>query len=491
MRLRVLLSGLLLVMTARGQVAERGSENRIGDLPPAVRDALERSQNGVEVRRMGFEIERGGPEPVYLFEFEDRDRITYWMDVTSRGEVLREAEEGQLSLRDGLLYKEEQAFWIQSIYRPRAADPAYYPDEFRKAVYALSEVGANTLAFDLVGFTSNGSSMPPEVIKHLHMVVAELLEYRMSGVCRILGSQLGREPGWRSSAVRTAAVALRNEPQLVYWIDGEDASDLVAEFKRLSPELIVAGPGGDLMLVNGPHQNPAAVSLGRYSEFQPGTSHVMLPDQPENFEFLDRKNRLPIESEHWLIDEGLLSGSERRDGFKPMFDGVTLNGWTSLREGKPSFVVRDGVIEWIRRGAGAIQFHRRFSDFILRFEYRIAEGGNSGVHLRSPRANRASRIGFEVQLMGDFGSEPSKDGTGAIYSVLAPRLNASGPAGNWNSVEVTAKGPLVRVILNGYVVQDVDFDSVPELKDRLRRGFIRLTDHGDYAAFRNIRIKEL
>jgi hypothetical protein len=482
---------LFLLTTARGQVAERVSEHRIEDLPPAVQDALEKSQKGVEVRRMEFEIERGGPETLYLFEFEDQDRIRYWVNITERGEVLREAEEGQLSLREGLLYKQEQAFWIQSIHKPRAADPAHYPEGFRKAVYALSEVGANTLAFDLVGLSSDGSSMPQKAMEHLHRVVAELLEYRMSGVCRLLGSQLGKEPASRRTAIRTIAVKLRNEPQLVYWIDGEDAGGLVAEFKRLSPNLVVAGPGGDLMFVNGPHKNPAAVSLRHYPEFQPGTSHVLLQDQPESFEFLEMKNRLPIESEHWLIDDSLLSSSESRDGFKPMFDGATLNGWTSLREGKSSFVVKDGVIEWVGRGAGAIQFYRRFGDFVLRFEYRIAEGGNSGVHLRSPRANRASRIGFEVQLMGDFGSEPSKGGTGAIYSVVAPRLNASAPAGEWNAVEVTAKGPLVKVILNGHVVQDVDFDSVLELRDRLRRGFIRLTDHGDYVAFRNIRIKEL
>ena len=56
---------------------------------------------------------------------------------------------------------------------------------------------------------------------------------------------------------------------------------------------------------------------------------------------------------------------------------------------------------------------------------------------------------------------------------------------------MTADGAFVKVTLNDKVVQNVNFDSYPELKDRLRRGFIRLTDHGDYVAFRNIRIREL
>ena len=45
--------------------------------------------------------------------------------------------------------------------------------------------------------------------------------------------------------------------------------------------------------------------------------------------------------------------------------------------------------------------------------------------------------------------------------------------------------------LNGVVIQDVDFDKNPELKYRLRKGFICISDHGNKASFRNIRMKKL
>jgi hypothetical protein len=477
---------LALACNARQQQKEP-----LSDIPEKVRERLLESIKEIEVMRMEFESEVVGAMTVYRFEVEDFDRINYWLDITEQGELISEMEEGQFSLRDGFLHKEETPFWIQSVYTPMAAEPARYPEEFRRSVYALSEVGANTMAFDLIGLSADGSSISAEVVEHLHVVVTDLLEYRISGVCRVFGSYPDEGVEWRRKALLTAAQTLRSEPQLLVWIDGKGAEDLVNDFKELAPELVVAGPGGDLAVAEEPNENSAALTLVQFPEFRPGASHLLLPDHAESLEFLDRKNRLPIESEPWIVDDAALSDQERNDGFKAMFDGLTLTGWTPLRAGEKSFVVRDGVIEWIRRGAGAIQFHRRFSDFVLRFEYKISEGGNSGVHLRSPRANRASRIGFELQLLGDHGKKPSKGGTGSIYSVVAPRENASRPAGEWNSVEVTARGPLVKIVLNEKVVQDVDFDTVPELKDRLRRGFIRLTDHGDYVAFRNIRIKEL
>ena len=63
--------------------------------------------------------------------------------------------------------------------------------------------------------------------------------------------------------------------------------------------------------------------------------------------------------------------------------------------------------------------------------------------------------------------------------------------GLWNTIEVTCDGPKVKVLINDVVVQDISFDDTEELKYRLRKGFICLTDHNCYVAFRNLRIKEL
>ena len=127
----------------------------------------------------------------------------------------------------------------------------------------------------------------------------------------------------------------------------------------------------------------------------------------------------------------------------------------------------------------------------LCLEWKIEEGGNSGIFLRAPRAARCSRIGMEFQLRGDHGREPTDDSTGAIYDVLAPVVNAGRPAGEWNEVEILLDGTYLKATLNGQIVHDIDFHDHPGLQFRLRRGFIGLQDHGNYVAFRNIRLLRL
>jgi hypothetical protein len=469
-------------------------DDRPQELPPPVLSRLETTLPGISTDRISFEILQETPQTIYEIEIEDTDRIKYWLVVTDEGEIEEKREEGELSVRNGQLFREEEPFSVQAIHRPVSANSELYPDEFRKSVYALSEVGANTLAFDFSGVDWRKATISDEAARHLHNLVAELLEYRLAGVCRVLATDFPRETADRSRAIQAAGKLFRDEPQLIYWIDGANAESLVAELRHVAPKLVVAGPGGIVGI-----EDPTTGLLDRelvlwrrpFSEFEPGLHHVLLVDAPESYQFLEKKNRRPIENEPIQFDTSILKLEEREQGFVPLFDGQSLRGWTSINEGEESFVVSNGSIEWVRRGAGAIQFHRRFGNFILRFEYRICEGGNSGIHLRSPRANRASRIGFEVQLFGDFGQPPTKQGTGAIYSVIAPTENASLPAGHWNSVEIRTSGPLVKVEINGKLVQDVDFDTYPELRHRLRTGFIRLTDHGDYVSYRNIRIKEL
>ena len=74
---------------------------------------------------------------------------------------------------------------------------------------------------------------------------------------------------------------------------------------------------------------------------------------------------------------------------------------------------------------------------------------------------------------------------------MPPKVNAAKPAGEWNELEVTCDGPKVKIVLNDIVVQDLSFDDNDELRYRLRKGFIGLTDHNGYVAFRNIRLKRL
>ncbi len=184
---------------------------------------------------------------------------------------------------------------------------------------------------------------------------------------------------------------------------------------------------------------------------------------------------------------------EEADGWQPLFDGRSLEGWTTLRTDWGAWHVRDGAIVCDGSTMGPwLRTRRRFESFVLRLEYRISEKGNSGVFVRAPLDGRASRFGFEVQIMGRR-PDPLDDqySTGAIYAALPPKEDASRPVGQWNELEVTCDGPMLQVRVNGRGVQDVDTRNVAVLKDRRRQGRIGLQDHGDKVWFRRIRIKEL
>jgi hypothetical protein len=151
----------------------------------------------------------------------------------------------------------------------------------------------------------------------------------------------------------------------------------------------------------------------------------------------------------------------------------------------------EGDFEFKEQGGKAILTRNRYDNFILRLDYKIAEGGNSGVFLRAPRAARQSKIGMEFQIHGDVGAPVGDDMTGAIYLVVPPTVNATNPPMTWNSLEIELNGSHMKATLNGQVVHDFDMDTVEELKYRLKDGFIGLQDHNHFVAFRNVRIKEL
>jgi hypothetical protein len=146
----------------------------------------------------------------------------------------------------------------------------------------------------------------------------------------------------------------------------------------------------------------------------------------------------------------------------------------------------------VRGGAGAIMTRDRYDNFILRFDWKIKKDGNSGVWCRAPRDSRASKIGFEFQMMGDsYIPKPTDTSTGSIYEVLAPKCIANKPEGEWNTTELVLDGSHYKATLNGKVVQDLDFSKHDVMKDRLKKGFICLTDHDCWVSYRNLRLKKL
>jgi hypothetical protein len=134
-----------------------------------------------------------------------------------------------------------------------------------------------------------------------------------------------------------------------------------------------------------------------------------------------------------------------------LFDGKTLNGWT-LRDPKKKngWAVVNGELAVVDPKDNAdLVSERSFQDMKLHVEFNVDKKSNSGVYLRGR---------YEVQILDNPDAKMALDshGCGAVYSRIAPKLDATKPAGEWQALDITFVGRQVTVVLNGQtIVQDV------------------------------------
>jgi hypothetical protein len=203
-------------------------------------------------------------------------------------------------------------------------------------------------------------------------------------------------------------------------------------------------------------------------------------------------------------------------GWKPLFDGKTLNGWRGYKKPDTAgtfWKVEDGLVTLPSTKAGDTRGNRdiitdaTYDQFDLKWDWKISEGGNSGLKY-FVLEDETSAIGHEYQMIDDERHADAKIGphrqTAAFYDVLAAADRPVKPAGEWNSSEVIVKGTHVEHWLNGKRVLQYELDSPAiraaiaksKFKDIARfgkpqKGHILIQDHGDQVWYRNVRIKPL
>jgi hypothetical protein len=204
-----------------------------------------------------------------------------------------------------------------------------------------------------------------------------------------------------------------------------------------------------------------------------------------------------------------LTAQERQEGWALLFDGRTTSGWRGFRQDRMpgGWAVVDGALTRIA-GGGDIVTTEQFGDFELALEWKVSPRGNSGIFYRA--TEDVERIYFaapEYQILDDArhpDGQSALTSAAALYGLYAPRPKATRPAGEWNEARVVARGPRVEHWLNGVMVVEYDassddfakrvaaskFAEWPPFAKSLR-GHIGLQDHGDWIAYRNIRIRVL
>jgi hypothetical protein len=125
-----------------------------------------------------------------------------------------------------------------------------------------------------------------------------------------------------------------------------------------------------------------------------------------------------------------------------LFDGKTLDGW-SLRDpsAKMGWAVVDGDLAVVEpEGNADLVSDAVFQDMKLHLEFNVAPKSNSGVYLRGR---------YEIQIVDNPELTADTHGAGALYSRIAPSTDATKPAGEWQTFDITLVGRQLTVVLNG------------------------------------------
>jgi len=210
-----------------------------------------------------------------------------------------------------------------------------------------------------------------------------------------------------------------------------------------------------------------------------------------------------------------LTESEKKAGWKLLFDGKTLNGWRAYQNKKlESWMAMSGVIHC--KGStedksdlrADLITDKQYENFDLSIDWKISPKGNSGIiYLATEQHKAAYETGPEYQIIDDL-NFPEKledwQKTGANYAMDPAPTAAPNPAGEWNHTRIVVNKLHVEHWLNGKKVVEYDLYSDDWKKKKMavkwkdvasygqsKKGYITFQNHGSEAWFKNIKIKTL
>ncbi len=213
--------------------------------------------------------------------------------------------------------------------------------------------------------------------------------------------------------------------------------------------------------------------------------------------------------------------STNENDWEVLFDGSSFDKWKEFQSDGVSEVwkIQGDAMVYTPPGEGEenknhdLVTKEEFTDFELSLEWKISEGGNSGVFW-GVNEDSIYRTGYqtgpEIQILDNEKHPDAKAGTthqaGALYDMMAPAKDVTKPVGEWNTMVITVnhKKEMGNVVLNGTevvsfpvaneawkaMVEDSKFSDW-EGFGKFHTGKIGLQDHGNVVAFKNIKIKQL
>ena len=222
--------------------------------------------------------------------------------------------------------------------------------------------------------------------------------------------------------------------------------------------------------------------------------------------------------------DNTLTKEEKKEGWVLLFDGKSTDQWRGYRKDDfpKGWVIEDGALKCNGSGRGEagvkdggdIITKKQYQNFQLKLEWKVSEGGNSGIFIlgQEVEGDPIYKSSPEMQILDNERHNDANLGkngnrkAGSLYDMIPAVPQNAKPAGkNWNTVIITVEKGIVIYNQNGEnvveyhlwtedwkkMVTDSKFKDWPNFADPASKGHIGLQDHGDDVWFKNIKIKEL
>lgn len=216
--------------------------------------------------------------------------------------------------------------------------------------------------------------------------------------------------------------------------------------------------------------------------------------------------------------DNTLTKKEKKQGWKLVFDGKTTEGWRGYN--KTAFPatgwnIDQGSLHCVPNGKGGdIILNDQYSNFEFVLDWKISEGGNSGIFIfgKEIQGKPIYHSAPEMQVLDNERHPDAKLGknnnrkAGSLYDMIPANPQNAKPAGEWNHVKIVAKNGNVEFWQNDAKVvtftmgtdewkkmcADSKFKGWPDfVNNEGKSGYIGLQDHGNDVWYKNIKIKML
>ena len=209
--------------------------------------------------------------------------------------------------------------------------------------------------------------------------------------------------------------------------------------------------------------------------------------------------------------QNTLTDEEKKDGWELLFDGKSMEHWRNFKQAtiSPKWIIKDGAMVKTK-GGGDIVSKKKYENFDLKLEWKIAIAGNSGIFILANETVADRQIysrAPEIQIL-DNERHPDRKlashRSGSLYDMISSPATSHKPAGEWNTIRILFNNRHLQVWQNGVVTVDVKigsdawkkaldgskFKTWPGFAESLS-GRIGIQEHGDDVSIRNIKIKPL